>query len=216
MKIRIRNSIASVLFAVCGFSLATGSAAHAATINFNTDAAGNPYPGLGDNFLAGEYAALGVSINDSDPSPGSTYVNQINPVNVGTAISGYYVNVGAFAGTSTFIELDFTTPVTSFGFDYATPDGLLGVSLFDTGGNLLASNSFSGAGSFVNQAGFNLNSGYVSLSSLVAIDRVLIMPSSNNGMIFDNLQFTAVPLPAAVWLLGSGLLGLMGVARRKG
>jgi hypothetical protein len=29
------------------------------------------------------------------------------------------------------------------------------------------------------------------------------------------LVFTAVPLPAAVWLLGSGLLGLAGVARRK-
>jgi hypothetical protein len=29
------------------------------------------------------------------------------------------------------------------------------------------------------------------------------------------MQVTAVPLPAAVWLLGSGLLGLAGVARRK-
>jgi len=26
---------------------------------------------------------------------------------------------------------------------------------------------------------------------------------------------TAVPVPAAVWLFGSGLLGLVGVARRK-
>ena len=26
---------------------------------------------------------------------------------------------------------------------------------------------------------------------------------------------TVVPVPAAVWLLGSGLLGLVGVARRK-
>ena len=27
---------------------------------------------------------------------------------------------------------------------------------------------------------------------------------------------TAVPVPAAVWLFGSGLLGLVGVARRRG
>jgi hypothetical protein len=28
-------------------------------------------------------------------------------------------------------------------------------------------------------------------------------------------QFTVVPVPAAVWLFGSGLLGLIGIARRK-
>ena len=34
---------------------------------------------------------------------------------------------------------------------------------------------------------------------------------------FDNvrLDFSPVPIPAAVWLFGSGLLGLIGVARRK-
>lgn len=31
----------------------------------------------------------------------------------------------------------------------------------------------------------------------------------------DNFELTAVPVPAAVWLLGSGLLGLVAVARRK-
>jgi len=30
-----------------------------------------------------------------------------------------------------------------------------------------------------------------------------------------NFDMTAVPVPAAVWLLGSGLVGLVGVARRK-
>jgi hypothetical protein len=28
-------------------------------------------------------------------------------------------------------------------------------------------------------------------------------------------QFEAVPVPAAVWLLGSGLIGLIGIRRRK-
>lgn len=37
------------------------------------------------------------------------------------------------------------------------------------------------------------------------------------GVFYDNLNFNApaVPVPAAVWLFGSGLLGLVGVARRK-
>jgi len=32
---------------------------------------------------------------------------------------------------------------------------------------------------------------------------------------FNALQLAAVPIPAAVWLFGSGLIGLIGVARRK-
>lgn len=37
-----------------------------------------------------------------------------------------------------------------------------------------------------------------------------------SGVFYDNLEFApAVPVPAAVWLFGSGLLGLVGVARRK-
>ena len=31
----------------------------------------------------------------------------------------------------------------------------------------------------------------------------------------DNIQFTVVPVPAAVWLFGYGLFGLFGVARRE-
>ena len=42
---------------------------------------------------------------------------------------------------------------------------------------------------------------------------------TNNGNQFANLSnvraFSVVPVPAAVWLFGSGLLGLVGVARRK-
>jgi hypothetical protein len=32
---------------------------------------------------------------------------------------------------------------------------------------------------------------------------------------FDDFRITLVPVPAAVWLFGSGLIGLIGVARRK-
>lgn len=32
---------------------------------------------------------------------------------------------------------------------------------------------------------------------------------------WDTFEMTPVPVPAAVWLLGSGLLGLAGIARRK-
>ena len=44
-------------------------------------------------------------------------------------------------------------------------------------------------------------------------------PSCVSDVYFDNVSVTAdvsaVPVPAAAWLFGSGLLGLVGVARRK-
>jgi len=41
-------------------------------------------------------------------------------------------------------------------------------------------------------------------------------PCCAGGSLFwDDVSLTAVPVPAAVWLFGSGLLGLVGVARRR-
>jgi hypothetical protein len=45
------------------------------------------------------------------------------------------------------------------------------------------------------------------------------VPGCQSNIFWDNISITAdvaaVPVPAAVWLFGSGLLGLIGVARRK-
>lgn len=35
------------------------------------------------------------------------------------------------------------------------------------------------------------------------------------GLILDSVTLTAVPIPPAIWLLGTGLLGLIGISRRK-
>ena len=43
-----------------------------------------------------------------------------------------------------------------------------------------------------------------------------LIPNASAGQtIFDNVRLTAVPVPAAAWLFGSGLLGLVGIATRK-
>ena len=41
------------------------------------------------------------------------------------------------------------------------------------------------------------------------------VPGCFSDLAIDNVVVSAVPVPAAVWLFGSGLLGLIGVARRK-
>jgi hypothetical protein len=37
----------------------------------------------------------------------------------------------------------------------------------------------------------------------------------NQGLLLDNVSLTAVPLPAAAWLFGTALLGMLGIGRRK-
>lgn len=46
--------------------------------------------------------------------------------------------------------------------------------------------------------------------------RLSIADTRSKQFTLDNLEYvSAIPLPAAVWLFGSGLLGLMGFARRR-
>lgn len=54
-------------------------------------------------------------------------------------------------------------------------------------------------------------------SPLLATGALHIYISNLGSTGIDNLNFdqTAVPLPAAIWLFGSGLLGMIGMAKRK-
>ena len=59
----------------------------------------------------------------------------------------------------------------------------------------------------------------ISPESINHIDMSFISYASANGaggeVWFDNVSVSAVPVPAGVWLFGSGLIGLAGFARRK-
>jgi len=52
------------------------------------------------------------------------------------------------------------------------------------------------------------------IGSISQID-VTLFEGSLTSFVFDYENVAPVPVPAAVWLFGSGLIGLVGVARRK-
>ena len=196
-----------------GLMLVSVNSALADFIDFDTNQAGVPYAGLGDSFVSNEYN--GVVINDSDPTFGLTYVNLTNPLNVGTAISGYYVNVGAFDGIQTQIVIDFTTSVSSVGFHFANPQGFLNVTPYDAGGVAMAPANFLGGDTFINQAGFDYLAGVASFSGIGNISKLVIEPNFNEALALDNLRFSPVPIPAALPLFATGLFGLGFLSRRK-
>ena len=82
---------------------------------------------------------------------------------------------------------------------------------------LVASQSLSGSGSFST----TFSGVYTATDSAVDFQLIFNRPwnsfTAHPQWFADNAVFelSAVPVPAAVWLFGSGLLGLVGVARRK-
>jgi hypothetical protein len=77
----------------------------------------------------------------------------------------------------------------------------------------LAATGGSAPGDLVAQALMGIAWGSVNSSAVTGIQFV-VTGVQNMDSIIDNVS-AAVPVPAAVWLFGSGLLGLVGIARRK-
>ena len=108
--------------------------------------------------------------------------------------------------------VDVTFNITS-GHTYSLTGGLLsdalGLGSVSLGFNGDTANALDGSFSF---------SGYLAPGEYtLLIDALAYIDSATSATAsFDyDLQLTAVPVPAAVWLFGSGLIGLVGFARRK-
>lgn len=120
---------------------------------------------------------------------------------------------GASVSIRNDFQIIFTRPVTAFGVDLLAYQGFPAagvISVYDTAGVLLGDTSVNGA----------VGGNFFGWENAGGIGKVFIHDNPlGNYIQFDNLAFGAapVPVPAAVWLLGSavGGLGVMGRRRRQ-
>lgn len=110
------------------------------------------------------------------------------------------------------VTLTFGTPVTSVGAIFVDVEGDFATTGFSlTPGASVPEVSFSR-----NQGGGSFSFlGLVSDSPFTSVDIHFATRPGSDGVLIDDLQYAVVPVPAAVWLFGSGLLGLIGMSRRK-
>lgn len=131
-------------------------------------------------------------------------------------------HVGAlFSDTSNIPIYNQNGDLVSASFNGLWDGGLDSAVGYDQNGSPTSTSVWTGTNSTgFGDGGFRLGSSSASFGNSTATSASWINLSTNNNSNFLSLyamsqELTAVPVPAAAWLFGSGLLGIVGVARRK-
>jgi hypothetical protein len=190
----------------CAFTYAISSSANAAIIQVFNPGDLSPGPFTLEDF------------EDNAAEPGVTYSssNTIMRTFACTIIADCVTPSGTWGlttGSGSAIKLTFSSPASSVGLFFGNDDSSVSTAfmdIFGTSGLLgtisIAANMNDFADQFI---GFNSNE--MVTSAQIRFD-------TGSVIYIDDVRFNdaqVVPLPPALWLFGSGLLGLVGIARRK-
>lgn len=108
---------------------------------------------------------------------------------------------------TTFL-ITFEIPITAFGADFAALNEDVDRTRIIVGSDILAPPVT--VGNTVRFFGFRADSPFTTLEFVTSsLTRPL------DGYSLDNVAFSPVPIPGALWLFGSGLLGLIALSRGK-
>jgi len=169
---------------------------------------------------------------DFNSLTGGTNINGVNLGGVTITAPDSYVGVIAdyqtFSGTPSIhasswsagmtLTMTFDSLVKSvsiYGGDYGGDSDWFSMKAYNALGNQIAfadTGSFSGIDPIHTVAGWAGDYRYLAVS---ADDiKSVVLTQVTWGCMWDNLDTTPVPVPAAFWLLGSGLLGLVGLRKK--
>lgn len=208
-------------------SLSLGGLVITAALAFPTFVTAAPILGQGlptDNVnLAGgtviDFESAGVVNAPSLSIAGVTFTGDTN-IHVDSDYAGNYNTRGTYhmtnygVGPNSF-RFDFDAPVSAFGFLWGAADYTWTLSAFN-GSDLLetlildpTTSSNSGDYFGIAHAGIT-HATLISNGGDFGTDYVFI-----DNFTVNNANVSAVPVPAAVWLFGSGLVGLLGFNRKR-
>lgn len=148
-------------------------------------------------------STVGTAVADTNLIDVSPFFDAPIPASFGNATVDMFV-----WGPSLAADLTFDNPVNGFFADFwaagNTHELVLTLSLLGGGTTDLL---VPGPGNTQESFGFFSNT---ELVTAIRFNNVL-----NDGFKFDNVSASVVPVPAAMWLFGTALLGFLGISKRK-
>jgi hypothetical protein len=214
--------------AVLDTSLAGVNATIGPSGTLSTFLASNPLSGDAWSIEGGQYSgatSTSSPVASNTKAPGKAF-GVFTSVNVPANVGG--IQLGNFQSFLGGVQADTTTPIDGLGIKPLVGCGALcdfssGVSYTTTGGTP-ASSKYAIFGSPVDDRATAIGSsialyGLTGNNTTGTVESYILGSaklSSNGTLTLTGNSTTApVPLPAAVWLFGSGLMGLVGVSRRR-